>query len=318
MTVAIGLVFSLGLFFLSSSAQDEAANKSQTKSPYLIVLGIAQDGGVPQAGTKEHKGWRDDDFHRHVVCLAIVDPTTSERWMIDCTPDFPRQLHILDEVAPAEGRPGLSGMFLTHAHIGHYTGLVHLGHEVMGASDVPVHAMPRMFEYLSTNGPWDQLVRYKNIELYRLSDGSPVELNPRLSIEPFLVPHRQEYSEVVGYRITGPNRSVIYIPDIDSWEEWDEMGTRIENVVAESDVCYLDGTFYADGEIPGRDMSGFPHPMIAHTMERLGSLPPADRAKVRFLHLNHTNPALRPESDARKTIEKNGFAVAEELERVEL
>lgn len=286
--------------------------------PYVILLGIAQDGGVPQAGTKEHKGWSDEAFARRVSCLAIVDPQTSQRWMIDCTPDFRAQLHALDEVAPATGKPGLSGIFLTHAHIGHYTGLVHLGHEVMGASGVRVYAMPRMHRFLNENGPWSQLVRYKNIALEPLSAGSAVQLNDRLTVEPFLVPHRQEYSEVVGYRIVGPNCSVLFIPDIDSWGEWAEQGSRIEEILLTVDVAYLDATFFSDSEIPGRDMSGFPHPFITHTMDKLSHLSPQERAKVRFIHLNHTNPALNPDSDARRTISERGFRVAEQMERIEL
>lgn len=286
--------------------------------PYLLVLGIAQDGGSPQAGTKSHPAWNDPSRVRHPACIAIVDPETSERWMIDCTPAFPQQLHALDEVAPAEGKPGLSGIFLTHAHIGHYAGLIHLGHEVMGADRVPVYAMPRMRGFLETNGPWDQLVRYHNIELRSLEAGKPVALNARLQVVPFRVPHRQEYSEVVGYRIRGPSQSVLYISDIDSWEEWAQQGSRIAEEIARVDLAYLDATFFDNGEIPGRDMSGFPHPFIAHTMEILAGLPAEERAKVRFIHLNHTNPALDPESDARRAIEAAGFHVAEEMQRVEL
>jgi pyrroloquinoline quinone biosynthesis protein B len=189
---------------------------------------------------------------------------------------------------------------------------------VIGADGVPVYAMPRMRHLLSTSGPWSQLVRYGNIELRPLEDGVTVKLNERLSITPFLVPHRQEYSEVVGFRIEGPSRSALYIPDIDSWEELDEMGVRIEDLIVEVDVAYLDGTFYANGEIPGRDMSSFPHPFITHSMMRFSSLPTAERAKIRFIHLNHTNPALWPDTEARKEIERAGFSVAEEMETFEL
>ena len=287
-------------------------------NPYLIVLGIAQDGGVPQAGSKTHRGWEDPEFARHVVSLGIVDPATSERWLVDATPDFREQLHILDNVFPVDGIPGLTGIFLTHAHMGHYTGLMFLGLEAIGADGVPVYAMPRMTEYLKKNGPWDQLVRYGNIVLKPLQERTRVELNDHLAITPYLVPHRQEYSEVVGFVIHGPNRSVLHIPDIDKWEHWDKQGTRVEDLIAKVDVAFLDGTFYANGEIPGRDMSGFPHPFITHSMERFGTLPPDERAKIRFIHLNHTNPALNPDGEARKAIEENGFGVAQEMERVEL
>jgi pyrroloquinoline quinone biosynthesis protein B len=287
-------------------------------APYLVVLGIAQDGGVPQAGSKDHPGWNDPALRQHVVSLALVDPITSQRWLFEATPDFREQLHRLDEIAPVADTPGLAGVFLTHAHIGHYTGLMYLGHESMGARGVPVYAMPRMADYLHTNGPWSQLVRYENIVLQPLVDGEPVPLNERLTVTPFLVPHRQEFSEVVGYRIDGPSKSALFIPDIDSWTEWDAEDTRIEDVIAQVDVAYLDATFYANGEIPGRDMSTFPHPFITHSIDRFRNLPAEERAKIRFIHLNHTNPALRPNSEARRTIEANGFRVAEEMEIVDL
>ena len=290
----------------------------EEKSPFLVVLGITQDGGYPQAGSKGGPGWKDSARQRHVVSLAIVDPATSQRWMIEATPDFKLQLHSLDEIAPVPGTPGLQGIFLTHAHIGHYLGLAHLGHEVVGARGVPVYAMPRMREFLRSNGPWDQLVRYGNVELRKLSDGVAIRLNRRLSLTPFLVPHRQEYSEVIGYRIQGPRKSALFIPDIDSWAEWDAWGTRIEEMVASVDAAYLDGSFFADGEIPGRDMSGFPHPFITHSMRRFGPLSAEERQKIRFIHLNHTNPVLDPNSPQHQKVLQAGFRVAEELERFEL
>ncbi len=290
------------------------AIQSEPPGPYLIVLGIAQDGGVPQTGTKQHPAWDDPSRRRLVVSLGLVDPATSQRWLFEATPDIKEQLHRLDEKAPVADKPGLAGIFLTHAHMGHYTGLAQLGLEALGAQGVAVYAMARMREYLSRNGPWDQLVRYRNIDLRPLEDGRPVALNQRLTVTPFLVPHRQEYSEVVGFRIRGPRRSAVFIPDIDSWREWDDQGTRIEDVIREADVAYLDGSFYANGEVPGRDMSGFPHPFISHSMQRFEPLPRNQRSKVRFIHLNHTNPALLSDSPARRAIQAAGFRVAQELE----
>jgi pyrroloquinoline quinone biosynthesis protein B len=299
-------------------ARGQQESTATQHAPYLVVLGIAQDGGIPQAGTKEHPGWTDPAFGRLATSLALVDPSSKQRWIFEATPDFREQLHRLDIIAPAEGRPGLAGILLTHAHMGHYTGLMHLGHEAMGSHDVPVYAMPRMTEYLRSNGPWSQLVHYENIALVDLDQGASVQLNERLTVTPFLVPHRQEYSEVIGYRIEGPNRSALFIPDIDGWEEWDEAGTRIEEMIAQVDVAYLDGTFFANGDIPGRDMSGFPHPFIAHSMDRFAKLPPEEKAKVRFIHLNHTNPALWPDSEAYRTVLDKGFRLAEEGDRVGL
>jgi pyrroloquinoline quinone biosynthesis protein B len=313
LSVAVGALASIVL-----AANTQAHGREADDAPYLVVLGIAQDAGVPQAGTRDHPGWDDPAYRRLATSLAIVDPATSERWLFEATPDFREQLHRLDETAPVAAAPGLAGVFLTHAHMGHYAGLMYLGHESMGAQGVPVYAMPRMRSVLRGGAPWSQLVRYGNIELRRLEDGVGVALSDRLRVTPFLVPHRQEYSEVVGFRIDGPNRAVLFLPDIDSWEEWDRWGVKLEDTLESVDVAYLDATFYAHCEIPGRDMSGFPHPFIAHTMTRLADLPESERAKVRFIHLNHTNPALGPDSQARREIERRGFRVAEEGERVEL
>ena len=303
-------------FFLVMFFAIPIANAQQ---PYVIVLGIAQDGGVPQTGDTKHPAWRDPGLRRLVVSLGLVDPKTKQRWLFEATPDFKEQLYRFDDMFPVPASPpGLSGIFLTHAHLGHYTGLAQLGHEALGARAVPVYVMPRFAEFLEKNGPWDQLVRYDNIELHRLQDGVALRLNSRLTVTPFLVPHRQEYSEVVGYRIDGPACSVVFLPDIDSWETWDEQGTRIEELIADVDVAYIDATFYSNGEIPGRDMSSFPHPFIRHSMKRFASLPEPDRAKIRFIHLNHTNPALYPDSEARKAILSGGFKVAVEMERIDL
>jgi pyrroloquinoline quinone biosynthesis protein B len=286
--------------------------------PFLVVLGISQDAGFPQAGCARDcckAAWQDPSNRKHVASLGLVDPHSGERWLFDATPDFREQLRMLDEIAPPSSAPGLNGILLTHAHIGHYTGLMFLGHESMGSRNVPVFVMPRMRTFLSRNGPWDQLVRYKNIELRDLTDGRPLKLNDRIRVTPVRVPHREEYTEVVGFLIEGPERSALYVPDIDKWEKWDR---RIEDMIAQVDVAWLDGTFFAESEIPGRDLTDIPHPLIAESLQRFQPLPPQERTKVRFIHLNHTNPALRSDSDATRAIERAGCRVARECERFPL
>ena len=307
------LYLSICLFLALSIA---ANGQDSINNPYIVVLGISQDGGVPQAGT-DHPGWEDRERREKVVSLGIIDPKTSQRWMIEATPDFRVQLHMLNEEVSGESAAP-DGIFLTHAHIGHYTGLMFLGHESMGADRVPIYAMPKMSSFLKGNGPWDQLVRYNNIVLHPLSSDSTIHLNSRLRITPIPVPHRQEYSEVVGYQIQGPEKSVLFIPDIDSWEEWDAWGVSIEDKIVEVDLAFLDATFFADGEIPGRDMSNFPHPFIRHSMERFKHLAKEQKAKVHFIHLNHTNPALIPGSNARVEVLEKGYQIAEERQRISL
>ncbi len=311
-TLAIALMC---VFVLPTAAEDTVSIQVE---PQVIVLGITQDGGYPQAGCRKdccQPAWDDPGRRRHVSCIAIVDPKTNQRWIIDATPDFREQLRMLDETAPTQAQPGLDGILLTHAHIGHYAGLVHLGREVMGTKAVPVYAMPRMRHFLENYGPWDQLIRLNNIEVRPIEDGVPIALNDRITVTPFLVPHRDEYTETVGYRIDGPTRSVIYISDIDKWDRWD---TSIIEVISGVSAAYLDATFYMEGEIPGRSMADIPHPFIEESMKLFDGLPDAEKAKVRFIHFNHTNPVLDPESDARRHVTDAGYRVAEELETFHL
>lgn len=317
--VAIGLAAATIAGALLGGCGSTAPRASRAPdTPFTIVLGIAQDAGVPQAGAFADPRWDLPAERRLATSLGIVDPRSAKRYMIDATPDFRRQSLALFRASNGPPRPVLDGILLTHGHMGHYTGLMFLGHESIGARNVKVWAMPRMSEFLRTNGPWSQLVDYGNIVLEPLAAGEAVELDGGVRVTPILVPHRQEFSEVVAFRVDGPSRSVLWLPDIDSWWEWDEWGVRLEDVLASVDVAYLDATFFADGEIPGRDMSGFPHPFIRTTIERLRHLPATERAKVRFIHLNHTNPALDEDSAARREIEAAGMAVAEEGEVVEL
>ncbi len=290
----------------------------RSTGPFLVVLGVAQDGGFPQAGCGKPccvRAWQERKAGSLVSSLAIVDPAGSRSWLIDATPDFPEQLHRLQRLGPDSKPVDLEGIFLTHAHTGHYTGLVYLGREAIGSFGVAVYAMPRMQEFLRTNGPWDQLVRLENISLRPLAAGKAVRLGAGITITPLPVPHRDEYSETVGYRIRGPERTALYIPDIDKWERWE---VSLEELIREVDVAFLDGTFYSGDELPGRDLSEIPHPLIRETVMRLEDLPEADKSKVRFIHLNHTNPAWIPASEARRFIEGNGFRVAAERERFPL
>ncbi|MDJ0836965.1 MAG: MBL fold metallo-hydrolase [Acidobacteriota bacterium] len=286
------------------------ATAGEPPAPYLVVLGTAQDAGFPQAACKKScctEVWLQGSSRIFVSCLGLLDAESGGRWMFDATPDFKWQLDALDRLqAPGSG-PVLSGVFLTHGHMGHYTGLMHLGREAMGAREVPVYAMPRMVTYLRENGPWSQLVGLRNIAVKKIQDGSPVSLNTRLKVTPFLVPHRDEFTETVGYRIEGPSKTAVFIPDIDKWEKW---STRIEDVIASVDYALVDGTFYDNAEIPHRDMSEIPHPFIAESMARLKDLPAAERAKVIFIHLNHTNAALNPDSPAGRAVTAAGFRLA--------
>ncbi len=286
-------------------------------APYALVLGSAQDAGLPHIGCRGEnceRARRDPRQRRFATSLLIADPRSGKRWLLDASPDLPEQIELTRGHPPTRAvdgpRPPLvDGIFLTHAHIGHYTGLMHLGREAYGARAVPVYASRQMDDFLVNNGPWSLLTHEGRIAVIELHSDLPVPLADGLSVTPIPVPHRHEYTDTLAFLVEGPSGSLLYLPDIDKWELWDR---RIEDLIARVDVALLDGCFYADGEIPGRSMADIPHPFISASLERFAELPASERAKIVFTHLNHSNPAADPSSAAARAIGAAGMWVARE------
>ncbi len=291
--------------------------------PYVVALGTAQDGGLPQIGCAREcctAAREDPSRARLVTSLLLVDPRDGRRWLFDATPDIARQVERARGLGgPAEdapGRPALfDGIFITHAHLGHVVGLLQLGREAYGSAPVPLIGTERMASFLGSNGPWSLLFDGGYARPEVLQPGQTLELAEDLSVTAIQVPHRDEFTDTVAFLIRGPERSVLYLPDIDKWERWDR---RLEDVIAGVDVALVDGTFYGPAELPGRDMSQVPHPFIVETLARIAPLPEAERAKVVFTHLNHSNPATDPTSDAAAAVRAAGSSVLDDGDRIRL
>lgn len=317
--VVLALALAGGVAAASSAEGPESARPG----PYALVLGTAQDAGVPQiaADGPQDRAARNDPARRRLVAsLLIVDPVAGGRWLIDATPDLAAQVeraegHPANRVVSAGRPPLFDAIFLSHAHMGHYAGLLQLGREAYAASGQRVIASDRMAGWLERNAPWELLMRLGHVRLERFEPGRALRLSERLTIEPIAVPHRGEYTDTFAFRVAGPAHSLLWLPDIDKWEQWERP---LEQVIAGVDRAYLDGSFFGPGEIPGRPMAEIPHPFMVETLERLARMPESDRRKVVFVHLNHSNPALDPAGPERAALERAGTRVAEEMERFDL
>lgn len=307
----VAVVLMAGMACRSGRGVPTAQESQPLPGLSVLVVGVAQDGGYPQAGCRKsccEAVGRGEASRRQVSGLALLDPASGAYWLFDATPDIGGQMRMVeDRLTRTSLLP--SGIFLTHAHMGHYTGLMYLGREAMGAKAVPVHAMPRMRAFLEGNGPWGQLVSLGNIALRTLRADSVVDLGNGVRVTPFRVPHRDEYSETVGYRIEGPSKRILYIPDIDKWSRWDR---DIRRLLSDCDMAFLDATFFVGEELPGRDMREIPHPSVTESMELFAQMPDSLRRKVCFIHFNHTNPLLRRGSEAWRRVRSGGYGVAEE------
>lgn len=267
----------------------------------VIALGNAQDAGLPQAGCaceNCESAWASPDYRRWVTSLALVDSESRQWFLVDATPDFKEQLRYMRGAMP-DGK--LAGILITHAHMGHYTGLLHLGYEAMAAKRLPVYGTARFNQYLRGNAPWRQLIDMQNIVLNDLAADTPLTLTPALSVLPLAVPHRDEWSDTVAFIVRGSSRRLLYIPDIDSWDRW---ATPVRQLVEEVEVALLDAAFFSAEELPNRDLSKIGHPFAIDTAARLRGV----KTDVRLTHLNHSNP-LHRRSPQRHWLAEQGLLV---------
>jgi pyrroloquinoline quinone biosynthesis protein B len=307
---------SLWALFLFISCDAKIENKSINFEQYLTILGVAQDGGFPHIGCQKTcctTIYARKSERKSVVSLGLVDKQNQQKWLFEATPDMHTQLALLEK-NHLKTNTIINGVFLTHAHIGHYTGLMYFGREAYGKKDIPVFAMPLMTTFLKNNGPWNQLISLQNIQLKKLQNDSIINLNNNLKVTPFLVPHRDEFSETVGYKIEGKHKLALFIPDIDKWHKWKK---NIIEEVKKVDYAFLDATFLNQKEVK-RAMTEVPHPFIQETINLFKNESLTTKNKVIFIHFNHTNPTLQKNSKERIAIEKLGFRFANEGNKYEL
>ena len=284
---------------------------NQDNSTYsLKILGVVQDGGLPHLGSNK-LCCENIEQKRYVTSIMLVNNENNESYLFDASPDINEQLNFMGDRIKKD----LKGVFLTHAHIGHYTGLMYFGREALNSKLINVYAMPRMKKFLEQNGPWSQLVSLENISINEINSNSKISVDPNVTIQPIEVPHRAEFSETVGYKIYGPNKTVLFIPDIDKWYLWEKS---IIDEIKQVDYALIDATFYDSEEVNYRDLSEIPHPFVVESMELFDSISDEEKKKIFFIHLNHTNPLLDKDSDQYKFVKDKGYNVAEEGMKLKL
>ncbi len=323
--VTLFCLFGLGC---QPSQGDNSSEEVVQGGVEVFVLGTAQDAGLPHIGcTKANcERARAEGRREKVSCLAIRGQTGW--WLLDATPDFADQIQAMQPHLAAAGLRAESvpfqlptGVFLTHAHIGHYTGLMYLGREALGANAVPLWCGERLAEFMRNNGPWDQLLVLGQVELNGLRPNQTVELEPGLTLTPIPVPHRDEYSNTFGFHVEHQDGgALLFIPDIDQWHKWDR---DLADFLQPGTTLLIDGTFYSGDELPHRDLREIPHPLVSSTMDLLEQSPALTGEdewpfRVGFIHLNHSNPLWDRESTQYRDLQKRGFFVADQGMRISL
>ena len=302
-------VFFILIIFLSACKKTNTIKKNKSNDVVLKVLGTIQDGGIPHMGCNKIcclKYFKNNTFRVGVSSLGISNLKYETNYLIDATPNINHQLKSL--IGTSNPSEKLNGIFLTHAHMGHYSGLLNFGREAMNSKNIPLYLMPRFYNFVQDNGPWNQLVKLENVMLKRIYDREKITLESNLNITPIQVPHRDEYSETVGFLIEGNKKSALYIPDIDKWEKWDNS---IVELIKNVDYAFLDGTFYDEKEVNNRDISEIPHPFVIESLKLFNPLDKLEKNKIYFIHLNHTNPLLNSDSSEYNRVIREGFNIAD-------
>lgn len=297
------------IFLLIACLLQLTGYAQQDTLPYVQVLGVAQDGGYPHFGCEKNcckMAWKDATKKRFVVALALVDPRSKKWWLMEATPDIKEQIEYFKTLTKGAYNYLPEGILITHAHIGHYAGLMQLGREVMNTSNIPVYVMPKMKSFIENNGPWSQLVKLNNIQLKEIDPNAELQLSSAIHITPFTVPHRDEFSETVGYRINTSAKKYLFIPDIDKWQKWERS---ILEEVKRSDIAFIDATFNNINELKNRDIKEVPHPFVQETIELFSNEDDKIKSKVYFIHFNHTNSLLWDKA-SQLEIEKKKFHLA--------
>ena len=309
LNIKIKYFFIILLSVYSLGCNDFSQEKENKSSEILLkVLGTIQDGGIPHMGCSKEccsNYFLSKKSRIGVSSLGVSNLKHNTNYIIDATPNINFQL--IDLIGNADPSKKLNGIFLTHAHMGHYAGLLNFGRESLNSKNIPLYLMPKFYNFILNNGPWNQLVELNNIKLNKIYNREKVILHNNLSFTPIQVPHRDEYSETVGYVIEGIHKKVLYIPDIDKWAKWE---VSIVEMIKSVDYAFLDGTFFDEKEINNRDISEIPHPFIIESLKLFKELDESEKSKVYFIHLNHTNPVLNSESSEYKKVISAGFNIA--------
>jgi len=283
-----------------------SCEKHEMPNQFITVLGNVQDAGYPHIGCEKNccnKNFNSSAVN-FVTSLGVTDLVDNKSFLFEATPDISKQLKFLNNNYSSSTI--VDGVFITHAHIGHYTGLMYFGREALGAHKVPVYVMPKMKQFLESNSPWNQLIDLDNVQLREIFKNKKITISKNLIIVPFTVPHRDEFSETVGYKIIGPNKSALFIPDINKWSLWDK---DIVAEVKDVDYAFLDATFFKDGEV-NRSMDEIPHPFIVETINLFKNESIQVKNKIHFIHFNHTNISLQYKNPVIDSIRKLGYNFA--------
>jgi pyrroloquinoline quinone biosynthesis protein B len=288
----------------------------------VLVLGSGAGGGVPQWNCSCpvcKLAWCGDPRVRPRTETSLAVSADGRDWVVlDAAPELRQQ--ILDRPAlhprgPGRGSP-IAAVILTSGDVDHLAGLLCLreGHA---------------FTLLGTEATLDQVapdgvfgvLRPDRVTRRALRPGEAVDV-AGLTITPFEVPGKvplyregeavalgTEGEEVIGLEVVHGAHRLCYVPGLA------RLTPALRDRLGAADLLFLDGTAYADDELPRLGLSQKTAARMGHLAMTgeggsLQAFAPGRPARKVYIHLNNTNPVLIEDSPERAQVAAAGWEVA--------
>ncbi|HEY9039024.1 MAG TPA: pyrroloquinoline quinone biosynthesis protein PqqB [Roseovarius sp.] len=295
----------------------------------IIVLGTAAGGGVPQwncncAGCKAAR-----ERPELVNTQASVAVSADDRnwFLINASPDIRQQINATQQLHPSDGQirhSPIAGVILTNGEVDAVAGLLNLRE----GSPFTVYGHDRVLSVLEGNSIFNvlhrDLVPRQRIEIDaafepELQDGT----SSGLTVEAFEVPGKPAWylegtaeetdnapGDTIGLHIRETDGAKGFFFIAACGQITDALKQRIDG----APLVFFDGTLWRDDEMIAAGLSHktgqrMGHVSISGGEGALARLADLDIARKLFVHINNSNPVLRPQSDERRQIEAAGWRI---------
>jgi pyrroloquinoline quinone biosynthesis protein B len=300
----------------------------------VIILGSAAGGGVPQwnCACPNCTDARHDNRGRTQSSVAVS--ADGERWvLLNASPDLRTQLTAHRELWPRGRRgSGVAAVILTDGEIDHTLGLLLMRES---ATRLPVYAPGGVTALLDEAWPlYRVLSAYAGVEPRVLDEARPTSLTDQAGAPlglccsaaavarrpPRYAPAASQATFDVGLRLEDERTggTLAYVPTAGA------IDATVRQVASGADLLLFDGTFWSDdelravggGDVPtAREMGHLPVGAPGGSLELL---PRLGAKRTVLVHINNTNPMLRPGSAERAQVEAAGILVGEDAMEFEL
>ncbi len=304
----------------------------------ITVLGSAAGGGFPQwnCNCRNCAGVRSGSVRakpRTQSSIFVRADRAADGVLFNASPDILQQIRATPALQPARATrdTAIAAIALIDGQVDHATGLFMLRER---GSPLPLWCTDAVAEDLTQGNPVLRVLEhYCGVARQRVvPDGTPfaIPAAPGIELRAFALaskaapysPHRNApvAGDNIGMLITdrARGRSAFYAPGLG------EMTPALFDTMCGADAVLVDGTFWADDEMPrlglshktARDIGHLPQTGPGGMIEWLDRLPA--RTRRLLIHVNNTNPILDEDSTERAALARHAIEVCEDGMTIEL